>query len=68
MAGTPFSSRKQPAPGFALRAPPDQTVSLSDFRRQPMILAFYGRRIGEDLTIGTWYAWWARSGSTSRAS
>jgi peroxiredoxin len=29
------------APEFALRSTPDQTVSLSDFRGQPVILAFY---------------------------
>jgi len=29
------------APGFTLRATPDQTVSLSDFRGRPVILAFY---------------------------
>src|SRR3954451_22813559 len=30
-----------PAPDFALRTTPDQSVSLSDFRGQPVILAFY---------------------------
>jgi peroxiredoxin len=30
-----------PAPDFALHSTPDQTVSLSDFRGQPVILAFY---------------------------
>jgi peroxiredoxin len=30
-----------PAPEFTLHARPDQTVSLSDFRRQPVVLAFY---------------------------
>ncbi len=30
-----------PAPDFALRATPDQTVTLSDFRGRPVILAFY---------------------------
>ena len=30
-----------PAPDFALRTTPDQEVSLSDFRGQPVILAFY---------------------------
>jgi len=30
-----------PAPNFSLRATPDQTVSLSDFRGRPVILAFY---------------------------
>jgi len=29
------------APDFALHVTPDQTVSLSEFRRSPMILAFY---------------------------
>jgi peroxiredoxin len=29
------------APDFALKATPDQTVSLSDFRGRPVILAFY---------------------------
>lgn len=29
------------APEFGLRSTPDQTVSLSDFRGQPVILAFY---------------------------
>ncbi len=30
-----------PAPDFTLHSTPDQTVSLSDFRGQPIILAFY---------------------------
>ena len=30
-----------PAPDFELRTTPDQTVSLSDFRGRPVILAFY---------------------------
>ena len=30
-----------PAPDFTLRSTPDQSVSLSDFRGQPVILAFY---------------------------
>ena len=30
-----------PAPGFTLYTTPDQTVSLLDFRGQPVILAFY---------------------------
>jgi len=30
-----------PAPNFTLRTTPDQSVSLSDFRGQPVILAFY---------------------------
>jgi peroxiredoxin len=29
------------APGFTLRCTPDQTVSLSEFRGQPVVLAFY---------------------------
>jgi peroxiredoxin len=29
------------APDFSLRSTPDQTVALSDFRGQPVILAFY---------------------------
>jgi len=31
----------QPAPDFEIHATPDQTVSLSDFRGKPVILAFY---------------------------
>jgi peroxiredoxin len=30
-----------PAPDFELRATPDQTLSLADFRGRPVILAFY---------------------------
>src|SRR6201997_2678327 len=30
-----------PAPDFTLRCTPDQSVSLSEFRGQPVILAFY---------------------------
>jgi peroxiredoxin len=30
-----------PAPDFELPSTPDQTVSLGEFRRQPVILAFY---------------------------
>jgi peroxiredoxin len=30
-----------PAPDFSLRTTPDQSVSLSDFRGRPVILAFY---------------------------
>src|SRR5438552_5194523 len=30
-----------PAPAFTLKSTPDQSVSLSDFRGQPVILAFY---------------------------
>jgi peroxiredoxin len=29
------------APGFALHVTPDQTVSLSEFRGRPVILAFH---------------------------
>ena len=30
-----------PAPDFTLHSTPDQTVSLSEFRGQPLVLAFY---------------------------
>src|SRR5277367_6328943 len=30
-----------PAPDFTLKSTPDQTVSLSEFRGQPVVLAFY---------------------------
>src|SRR5271167_661780 len=30
-----------PAPDFTLKSTPDQTVNLSDFRGQPVVLAFY---------------------------
>src|SRR5712671_4346166 len=30
-----------PAPNFTLHSTPDQSVSLSEFRGQPVILAFY---------------------------
>ena len=30
-----------PAPDFSLHSTPDQRVSLSDFRGQPVILTFY---------------------------
>jgi peroxiredoxin len=30
-----------PAPDFSLRSTPDQSLSLTDFRGQPVILAFY---------------------------
>src|SRR6266478_4710102 len=30
-----------PAPDFSLRSTPDQTVKLSEFRGQPVVLAFY---------------------------
>ena len=32
---------RTPAPAFTLNSTPDQTVSLADFRGQPLILAFY---------------------------
>jgi peroxiredoxin len=47
MADTTLDRRATPlppgtaAPEFELAATPDQTVSLSDFRGQPVILAFY---------------------------
>jgi peroxiredoxin len=37
---TPLPPGSQ-APDFALRATPDQTVSLAEFRGRPVILAFY---------------------------
>jgi len=30
-----------PAPDFGLHSTPDQTVKLSEFRGQPVVLAFY---------------------------
>src|ERR1700728_635869 len=30
-----------PAPDFSLKSTPDQTVTLSEFRGQPVVLAFY---------------------------
>src|SRR5262249_15172381 len=30
-----------PAPDFALKSPPDQTVRLSEFRGRPVVLVFY---------------------------
>src|ERR1700761_1911129 len=30
-----------PAPDFSLKSTPDQSVNLSDFRGQPVVLAFY---------------------------
>ena len=30
-----------PAPEFTLHAAPDQTVKLTQFRRQPIVLVFY---------------------------
>ena len=47
MADTSVDCRATPlppgtkAPGFELRSTPDQTVSLVEFRGQPVILAFY---------------------------
>ena len=47
MADTSVNCRATPlppgtkAPGFELRSTPDQTVSLVEFRGQPVILAFY---------------------------
>jgi peroxiredoxin len=46
LAPTPQQSRSilkpgTPAPDFTLNATPDQKVSLSDFRGQPVVLAFY---------------------------
>ncbi|MEQ1843340.1 MAG: redoxin domain-containing protein [Verrucomicrobiales bacterium] len=37
---TPLSAGT-PAPDFTLQSTPDQSLSLSDFRGQPVILAFY---------------------------
>jgi peroxiredoxin len=47
MTNTPVEHRATPlapgtkAPDFALSSTPDQTVSLSEFRGQPVILVFY---------------------------
>jgi peroxiredoxin len=46
LSPTPQQSRNFPKPGtpapdFTLNATPDQKVSLSDFRGQPVVLAFY---------------------------
>jgi len=41
MAETGFLKPGTPAPAFTLHTTPDQTVSLSDFRGQPVVLAFY---------------------------
>jgi len=38
---TSASSTGTPAPDFALHSTPDQSVRLSEFRGQPVILAFY---------------------------
>jgi hypothetical protein len=40
-ARTRSSRPALPAPAFTLYATPDQTVSLSDFRGQPVVVAFY---------------------------
>jgi peroxiredoxin len=37
----PLVPAGQPAPDFSLRATPDQTVALSEFRGRPVVLAFY---------------------------
>jgi peroxiredoxin len=37
---TPLAPRT-PAPGFELKATPDQKLSLADFRGKPLILVFY---------------------------
>ena len=41
MAETAFLKPGAPAPAFTLHTTADRTVSLSDFRGQPLILAFY---------------------------
>ncbi len=38
---TPLLQPGTPAPEFTLHSTPDQTVSLSEFRGRPVILAFY---------------------------
>lgn len=40
-AAHPILAPGTPAPDFSLHSTPDQLVSLSDFRGQPVILAFY---------------------------
>jgi peroxiredoxin len=40
MKSTPLTPGT-PAPEFVLRSTPDQSVSLSDFRGRPVVLAFY---------------------------
>ena len=40
MKATPLAPGT-PAPEFVLRSTPDQSVSLSDFRGRPVVLAFY---------------------------
>jgi len=39
-AGTPLPAGTR-APNFTLNSTPDQTVTLSDFKGQPVVLAFY---------------------------
>jgi len=39
-SGTPLPAGT-PAPDFSLHSTPDQTVKLSEFRGQPVVLAFY---------------------------
>jgi peroxiredoxin len=41
VANTAIAPPGQPAPDFSLKATPDQSLSLKDFRGQPLILAFY---------------------------
>ena len=38
---TQIANAGSAAPGFCLKATPDQSVSLADFRGRPVILAFY---------------------------
>ena len=38
---TQIANAGSAAPGFCLKATPDQSVSLADFRGRPLILAFY---------------------------
>ena len=44
-----------PAPNFALKSTPDQTVSLSEFRNRPVVLVFYPADFspvcGDDMTL-----------------
>jgi len=41
MRETPLLKPGTPAPDFTLKATPDQVLSLSSFRGQPVVLAFY---------------------------
>lgn len=41
MRDTPILKAGVAAPDFALKATPDQRLALSDFRGQPVVLAFY---------------------------